>query len=123
MKKSIYLLSVLLFVFAFFMVVLYGASGHSVNLEDSDSMLYLSIGGLYLLTAITLLLFNVKQLAFLKKGVIILIVLVLFSILYFFYEISKVKTADFAALIPISILLIVVGFSIKILYWLICKPD
>ena len=119
MKKIIWLLSILLLIVALGMVVLYGASGHRVNLDDTGTLSYLLLTILYLSTAIILILYVYKKGELLRKVVIGALFLTLISFLYLFYEIFKVEIGDSAGLIPIGVLLIVMLLDIRFLYSLL----
>ena len=121
MKKIIGLLSILLVLTALGMIVLYGASGHSVNLKDIETVKYLFLIVLYVSTSIVLLLYNYKNSSNLKvisKGCL---VLTLISLLYLLYEILKVKIGDVAGVIPVLILFTIVFLDIRVLYYLLKK--
>ena len=119
MKKTIWLLSIFLLIVVFGMVVLYGASGHRVNLEDTETLKYILLIVLYLSTTISLIFYVYKKGELLGKIVIGVLALTLVSFLYLLYEIFKVEIGDSAGLIPIGILLIAMFLDIKALYHLL----
>ncbi len=122
MKKTIYILSILLYLFAFFLIILFGASGHSISLKDAENVLYLILIGLYSLTGTLLIIFQCKGRPALRNVLILLISFILISFVYFFYEILQVKIGDYAIVIPLFIVLAISGLSIKILSGLLRKP-
>jgi hypothetical protein len=119
MNKTIWLLSIFLLIVVLGMVVLYGASGHRVNLEDTENLKYILLIVLYLSTTINLIFYIYKKSELLRKIVIGVLALTLASFLYLLYEIFKVKIGDSAGLIPIGILLIVIFLDIRVLYHLL----
>jgi peptidoglycan/LPS O-acetylase OafA/YrhL len=122
MKKAIYILSALLYIFAFFLIVLFGASGHSISLKDAENVVYLILIGLYSLTGTLLIIFQRKGRPALRNVLILLLSFILLSFIYFFYETLQVKIGDYAIVIPIFIVLAISGLSIKILSDLLRKP-
>jgi len=119
MKKLIWLLSILLMIVTLGMVVLYGASGHRVNLENTETVRYILLAILFLSTAICLILYIYKKSKLLRKIAIGTLALTLVSFIYLFYEIFKVEMGDLAGLIPIGVLLIVMFLDIRVLYYLL----
>jgi hypothetical protein len=119
MRKLIFILIVLLILFSFGMVVLYGASGHSVNFKNVETLIYLLLVFLYSLTALILLIFNYKKKVLIKNVSIASVFLTIISFSYLFYEIFKIKIGDFFALIPIMMMIIILFLSVRILYYLL----
>ena len=122
MKKTIYMLIALLYLFAFFLIILLGASGHSISLKNAENVLYLILVGLYSLTGTLLLIFQRKGRPALRNVLILLISFILLSFIYFFYQTLQVKIGDSAIVIPIVIVLAISVLSLKVLYGLFRKP-
>lgn len=115
MRRTNTILSILLLVLSLFMIVLYGASGHAVNTKNPGTVIYIGLFVIYLLTAVVLVVFNRKGGELYRKGAIVLTFASLLSIFYFFYEILKVPIGDYAAFIPILLLMVIVFFCIRVL--------
>jgi len=90
-------------------------------LKDSENVLYLILIGLYLLTGTLLIIFQPNGRPALRNVLILLLFFILISFVYFFYETLQVKIGDYAIVIPLFIVLIVSGLSIKILSGLLRK--
>ena len=119
MKKMIWLLSILLIIFSLGMIILLGASGHSIYFNNFETLKYLGLIILYLSTSVFLIVYIYKKSSKIKKITKTLLLLVFISFLYLFYEIFKVKIGDYFALIPIVILLGMIILNIKIFFFLL----
>jgi hypothetical protein len=119
MRKTMFILIALLILFSIGMIILYGASGHRINIYNYETQKYLLSVSLYTLTSSMLLIFVYKQKSLIKNISIGLLFLTVLSFVYLFYEMVKVKIGDFFALLPISMILIILYLSIKVIVCLI----
>lgn len=119
MRKTIFILIVLLILFSTGMVILYGASGHKININNYETQKYLLSSSLYVLTSLMLLVFVYKKITLVKKISIGLLFVTILSFIYLVYEILKVKIGDFFALIPILMMFSILYLSIKVMIHLI----
>jgi hypothetical protein len=122
MKKAIYLLCAILLILAFFLFALYGASSHSFDFRSSESLIYLSLIALYLFTAIFLFYSNSRKYRLTTPILVILVFFNIISLSYLLYEMMKTTIGDYSAFIPIGILLIAFGLSLRVFYGLFHNP-
>jgi len=114
-----FILIVLLILFSIGMIILYGASGHKININNFETQKYLLSASLYALTSLMLLILVYKNKPLIKNISIGLLFVTVLSFVYLFYEILKVKIGDFFALIPMSMMLLILYLSIKVMVYLI----
>ena len=111
--------SVLLTLFAFGILVLRIGSGHRTDFDDLHTLILMQIVLLFFFNSIFLFVFIYFPNNGIKKLVICLNFLTVFSLLYFLFTLFTIKIGDIYALIPIILMGILIWMGCKILYYLI----